>query len=81
MAQGYPNEASDLRTRLLMRDAPSSLLAGQPYTARPNPDMLASPQAGTWVKREVTYSASTPVSRFSDSQGYYPGAEEVSPWP
>ncbi|MCL5743712.1 MAG: immune inhibitor A, partial [Acidobacteria bacterium] len=81
VAQGYSNEASNLRTRLMMRDAPFSLLPGQPYTARVSDDLLASQQAGTWVKREVTYPAASPVSRFSDSQGYYPGAEEVSPGP
>jgi hypothetical protein len=61
-----------------MRDAPFSLLPGLPYTARVNPDQLASLQAGTWVRRETTYPGAAPVGRFRDSQGYYPGAEEVT---
>jgi immune inhibitor A len=81
VAAGYVNEVANLRSRVQMRDAAFSLLAGAPFTARQLWDPLTVGDAGTWVTRPVTFPGQDAVARFSDSQGYYPGAELVTPTP
>jgi immune inhibitor A len=81
VAAGYVNEAANLISRSQMRDAAFSLLSGTPYTARVMYDPLQVGEAGTWVKRPVTFDGRDAVARFSDSRGYYPGAELVIPTP
>ncbi len=78
LAKGYVNEAANLRSRVQMRDAAFNVLSGAPFTARPVYDPLTVGEAGTWVANQVTFPGRDPVARFSDSQGYYPGAEMVA---
>jgi immune inhibitor A len=81
LAAGYVNEVANLRSRVQMRDAAFNLFAGAPFTARQLWDPLTVGEAGTWVTHPVTFPGQDSVARFSDSQGYYPGAELVTPTP
>ena len=67
VAAGYSNEGANVSHRSLMRDAPFSL----------DPSVGFTMQAG-YVADTNTYFAGRPaVSMFSDSMGWYPGAEHV----
>jgi immune inhibitor A len=61
---GYANEAANLPSRSLMRDAPFSL----------------DPSVG-FTYSALSYEGRPAAPDFSDSQGYYPGAEYVSRGP
>lgn len=62
---GYPNEAANLNSRSLMRDAPFSLLKAVDFTMQ------------TTMNPATHFTGYPAVPIFSDSLGYYPGAEYV----
>ena len=70
VAGGYNNEAGNITSRALMRDAPFSLLPAIPFTYRP-----------PTVSEVTQFNGRLPVSSFHDAFGYYPGAEYVSRGP
>jgi immune inhibitor A len=62
---GYDNEAGNVRSRGLMRDAPFTLRDSVGFTLR-------APEV---VDRAVYFAGRAAVSLFNDALGYYPGAE------
>jgi len=65
---GYSNEAANLPHRSLMRDAPFSL----------DPSVSFHMSANYVVDTNTVFAGRPAVSTFSDSLGYYPGAEYVA---
>jgi len=67
---GYDNEAANVTSRSLMRDAPFSLNKPVDFTMKP-----------PYVMEEANFAGRGVTSAFHDSMGYYPGAEFVSRGP
>jgi hypothetical protein len=64
-----------------MRDAPFSLADTPAFLAHSDRASLERSETGTWVAMDTWFAGRPAVSRFSDSLGYYPGFEFVSPEP
>ncbi len=86
---GFDNEAGNVSSRALMRDAPFSLNDAVPFTmtTKPCPSLgtckINTPYSSTpgWVYTPTAFAGRPAASSFHDSFGYYPGAEYVSRGP
>ncbi|MCX6623249.1 MAG: immune inhibitor A [Acidobacteria bacterium] len=72
LEEGFNNEGANLGCRMQMRDAPFSI--------DDSPGFLMKAITG-WITRDTPFDGLPGVPLFSDSNGYYPGAELVMPGP
>ena len=72
VAQGFDHEGANLGSRLQMRDAPFSKDDSIPFFMN---------ELFGWISADASFPGRPAVPLFSDSNGYYPGAERVLPSP